>query len=123
MNINAKIEEVFKNFTFGGKVIPIAPNIYHGDATTYLVYHTSSINPEVFADDKPLVEATSGTLSLYSNGNYKALKNEVKRKLVEECGFTWTGDEMEDYEEDTKLWHCPINFVVDDDVSFLTKSK
>lgn len=120
MNINAIIERVFKDFNFGGKDIPIAPNVYTGEATTYLVYYTSSINPELFADDRPLGEATSGTIDLFSNGNYKALKNEVKRKIVEECGFTWTGDEMEDYEEDTKLWHCPINFVVDDDVSFLS---
>ena len=120
MNINEVIERVFKNFTFEGQSIPIAPNIYRGDATTYLVYYTSSIIPEEFADDNPLATITSGTLDVYSNKNYKRLKNEVKRKLVEECGFTWTGDEIEDYEEDTKLWHCPINFEVDDNVSFLS---
>ena len=119
MNINAILERVFKNFTFDGIKIPIAPNKYTGDATTYLVYYTSSINPEGFADDKPIVESTYGTLDVYSNKNYKRLKNEVKRKLIEECGFTWTGDEIEDFEEDTKLWHCPINFMVDDDVTFL----
>ncbi len=119
MNINAIIERVFKDFEFEGEKIPIAPNIYKGDATTYLVYYTSSTIPEGFADDNPIVESTNGTLDIYSNKNYKKLKNEVKRKLVKECGFTWTDDGYEDYEEDTKLWHIPINFTVDDDVTFL----
>lgn len=119
MNINEVIERVFKDFTFDGEVIPIAPNEYHGDATTYLVYYTYSINPEEFADDKPLATITSGTLDIFSNKNYKRLKNEVKRKLVQECGFTWTGDGIEDYENDTNLFHCPIDFIVDDSVTFL----
>ena len=119
MNINAIIEKVFKDFEFDGIKIPIAPNIYKGDATTYLVYYTYSINPDGFADDMPIVESTFGTMDIYSNKNYKKLKNEVKKKLVKECGFTWTDDGLEDYEEDTGLWHCPINFTVDDDVTFL----
>ena len=28
---------------------------------------------------------------------------------------------LEDYEEDTKLWHCPINFMVSDEVTFLNE--
>ena len=120
MNINAIIEKVFKDFEFEGTKIPISPNKYEGDATTYLVYYTYSTIPEGFADDNPIVESTFGTMDIYSNKNYKKLKNEVKRKLVKECGFTWTDDGLEDYEEDTGLWHIPINFTIDDDVTFLS---
>lgn len=121
MNINEIIQKVFKDFKYDGELIPISPNIYTGDATIYLVYYTYSTIPEGFADDQPIVESTFGTLDIYSNKNYKKLKNEVKRKLVKECGFTWTGDGLEDYEEDTKLWHCPINFMVSDEVTFLNE--
>lgn len=121
MNINAILEKVFKDFTFEDEKIPISPNIYNGKATTYLVYYTYSIVPEEFADDQPIVETTYGTIDIYSNKNYKKLKSEIKRKLVKECGFTWTDDGFEDYEEDTKLWHCPINFMVSDEVTFLNE--
>ena len=40
MNINEIIQKVFKNFKYDGELIPISPNIYTGDATTYLVYYT-----------------------------------------------------------------------------------
>ena len=119
MNINSIIEKVFKDFKFDGESIPISPNSYDGDATTYLVYYTYSTNAEGFADDLPIFEGTYGTLDIYSNKNYKKLKNEVKRKIVKECEFTWTDDGLEDYEEDTKLWHVPINFYVESEVTFL----
>ena len=122
MNINAIIEQVFNNFTFDGKSIPISPGIYKGDATTYLTYYTYSTRPEGFANDLPIVVGTYGTLDIYSNKNYKNLKNEVKRKLVQECGFTWLEDGMEDYEEDTELWHIPISFMVESNVTFLNNS-
>lgn len=119
MNINRIIEKVFKDFSFDGEKIPINPNIYEGDATTYLTYYTYSTKPEGFADDLPIIEGTYGTLDIYSNKNYKKLKNEVKKKLVKECGFTWIDDGLEDYEEDTKLWHIPINFFIENEVDFL----
>lgn len=119
MNINAILERVFKNFTFDDVEIPISPNIYNGEASTYLTYYTYNTKPEGFADDLPIVEGTYGTLDIYSNKNYKALKNEVKKKLVKECGFTWIQDGLEDYEEDTKLWHVPIDFFVESEVTFL----
>lgn len=119
MNINTILEKVFKDFTFDDVEIPISPNIYNGEASTYLTYYTYNTKPEEFADDLPIVEGTYGTLDIYSNKNYKALKNEVKKKLVKECGFTWIQDGLEDYEEDTKLWHIPIDFFVESEVTFL----
>lgn len=119
MNINAILEEKFKNFEFEGIKIPIAPNFYEGDATTYLVYYTYATTHDDFANDVPQVEVASGTLDIYSNTNYKKLKNEVKRKLVQECDFTLTGDGYEDYEKETGLWHIPINFVAGDEITYL----
>lgn len=119
MNINRIIESVFKSFTFNDVEIPIAPNIYKGNASTYLVYTTESTAPDEFADDMPISEVTYGTMNIYTSTNYKKLKDKVKQKLVKECGFTWTGDDVEDFEEDTKLWHIPINFVVGSNITFL----
>ena len=119
MNINTIIEDIFSDFTFEDQKIPIAPNFYDGDATTYLVYYTESIEPDEFADDMQISEITRGTIDIFTNKNYKNLKKEVKKKIVKECGFTWTGDEKEDYEESTKLWHIPINFVVGSNTTFL----
>ena len=65
MNINEIIQKVFKNFKYDGELIPISPNIYTGDATTYLVYYTYSTIPEGFADDQPIVESTFGTMWFY----------------------------------------------------------
>ena len=70
MNINAILERVFKNFTFDDVEIPISPNIYNGEASTYLTYYTYNTKPEGFADDLPIVEGTYGTLDIYSNKNY-----------------------------------------------------
>lgn len=123
MNINVIIEKVFNNFVFDGKSIPINLSIYKGDATTYLTYYTYSTKPEGFADDLPTVEVVYGTMDIYSNQNYKGLKNEVKRKLVQECGFTWLEDGLEDYEEDTELWHIPISFMAESNITFLDDLK
>ena len=52
----------------------------------------------------------------------KILKNEVKRKIVKECGFTWLEDSLEDFEEDTKLYHIAIDFFVESSVTFLNEN-
>lgn len=119
MNINAILESVFENFEFEGESIPISPYSYDGDATTYLIYYTYLDQPEGFADDLPIIEGTYGTIDIYSKKDFKNLKNEVKRKIIKECGFTWLEDGLEDYEEDTKLYHVAIDFFVESSVTFL----
>ena len=122
MNINEILERVFSNFQFEDEIIPISPISYNGNATTYLVYYTYLDRPEGFADDLPIVEGTYGTIDIYSKKDFKNLKNEVKRKIVKDCGFTWLEDGQEDYEEDTKLYHVPIDFFVESNVTFLNKN-
>lgn len=119
MNINEIIEKVFKNFEFEGQTIPISPFIYDGNKKTYLTYYTYLSQPEGFSNDLPIVEGTYGTIDIYSNKDYKKLKNEVKRKIVNECGFTWLQDGLEDYEEETKLYHIPIDFFVESGIDFI----
>lgn len=119
MNINYILEKEFKNFKFNNELIPISPNIYSGEATTYLVYYTYSTRPEIFADDLSICEGTYGTIDIFSNKNYKKLKNEVKKRIVKNCGFTWIEDGLEDFEEETGLWHVPISFYVESQTSFL----
>ena len=112
MNINPIIEKAFENFVVDGIKIPISPIKYKGDSTTYLTYYTYLEQPEGFADDNPIVSGTYGTIDIFSKGNFKKIKKEVK-KILKEQGFTWTGDEAETYEEDTGLFHVPVNFFVE----------
>ena len=119
MNINEILERVFKDFQFEGEKIPISPYSYDGEASTYLVYYTYLDQPEGFANDLPIVEGTYGTIDIFTKKDFKELKNIVKRKIVKECGFTWLQDGLEDFEEDTKLYHIPIDFFVESSVTFL----
>lgn len=112
MNINPILEKAFENFEVDGLQIPIAFKKYSGTASTYLTYYTYLIKPESFADDQPIVSATYGTIDIFSKGNFKKIKKEVKKKLKEK-GFTWTSDEAEDFEEDTGLFHVPVNFYIE----------
>ena len=112
MNINPILEKAFANFEVDGLLIPIAPNIYKGAASTYLTYYTWNTQPELSVDDKPSIIGTYGTIDIYSKGNFKNIIIEVRKK-IEEIGFTWTGTSAEDYEEDTGLYHIPIEFCVE----------
>jgi len=112
MNINPIIEQAFDDFKVDDLLIPIATIKYTGNASTYLTYYTWLNQPEGFSDDKPFILGTYGTIDVYSKDNFKKIVKEVVKKL-EEIGFTWTGNDAEIYEENTGLFHVPINFYIE----------
>lgn len=109
ININPKIEEIFKDFTVDGNKIPISFMKYKGDETAYLTYYTWFERPELFADDEYHAVIVHGTIDIFSKGNFKNILEEVKKKLKEN-GLTWTDNGAESFEEDTSFFHVPVNF-------------
>lgn len=112
MNINPIIEKAFENFVVDGIKIPISYMKYKGDAKSYLTYYTYMTRPEGFADDVPVLVGTYATIDIFSKGNFKKILKEVK-KILKENKFTWIDDEAEDYEENTGLFHVPVNFYME----------
>ena len=112
MNINPIIEKAFENFVVDGVKIPISYMKYKGSESTYLTYYTYLTKGESFADDVPVCVGTYATIDIFSKGNFKKVLKEVKR-ILKENGFTWIDDESEDYEENTGLFHIPVNFYME----------
>lgn len=110
MNINPKIEEIFKDFIVDGKQIPISYMRYGGDKSAYLTYYTWLEQPDLFADDEYHAEIVHGTIDIFSKDNFKNILEEVKKKLKEN-GLTWTDNGAETFEENAGFFHVPINFI------------
>ena len=111
VKVNPIIEKVFKNFEVDNIKFPIFyKKSPHNNLKNYLTYYTYSTQPSLFGDDVPVASIAYGTIDVYSEGNYLKVVKEIKKKLIEN-NFTWNGDGIPDYEEDTKLNHYPINFI------------
>lgn len=104
VNINPLIENAFENYR-----LPIAYKTYKGKEKSYLTYYTWSQRPDNYYDDESHTTIAYGTIDIYSSGNFKNILNEVI-EILEQNDFTVTDIESEDYEEDSKLYHVPINF-------------
>lgn len=111
MNINPKIEKVFKNFKIEGKSVPISYLQYFGTDDVYLTYYTWNEKPEMFFDDNYNAEVCFGTIDIWSKVNFKPIVTLVKQKLKEN-GFIWTDNGAEMYESDTSYFHVPVNFYI-----------
>ena len=109
MNINPKIEKMFKGFKIDGKRVPISYLQYFGTDDVYLTYYTWNEKPELFFDDDYDTEVCFGTIDIWSKGNFKPIVELVKQKLKEN-GFNWTDNGAEMYEPDTSYFHVPVNF-------------
>ena len=108
-NINPEIETGFRDFIVDGVNIPIEYQRYEGKASSYLEYYTWLIKPDNYSDDTPKVWIVYGTLDVYSKGNFKNILQKAVERLLE-LGFSVTDIEKEDYDDDTKYYHIPINF-------------
>ncbi len=63
---------------------------------------------EIYADNKPLQDVQEVRLSIYTKGNYTALKNKIVRKLLG-MEFTITDRYYVGYEEDTGYHHYNVD--------------
>lgn len=110
MTIHSLIETIFRDLIVDGTKIPIFRSKALGEVpSTYLVYYVSSEKPAAFSDDLFTVSTYYLTIDIFSAGNYKKLKKEVLRVMLENH-FTWVGNGPEDYESETGLFHLPMDF-------------
>jgi len=98
MNINPRIEYAFQDFRIEKSKIPISYQQYKGKSTTYLT--------------EAGLECTYGTIDIFCKGNFKKVLKEVK-KILKNNGFTVTDCGPEDFEEETGIYHVPVNFYLE----------
>lgn len=111
VNVNQKLETIFNDFKVDDICFPIFPiKAPNNNFQNYLTYNTYAKKPELFGDDIPVAVVAYGTIDLYCSGNYLKVVTEIKKILIKN-DFIWNGDGVPDYEEDTKLYHYPINFI------------
>lgn len=115
MNINPIIEKAFENFTVDNQKIPISFMNYTGKSGNYLTYYTWLEQPQNFSDDDYHAELSYGTIDVFSKNNFKNIVKKVKQTL-KNSGFTWTDNGPETFEDDTKYYHIPVNFCLENGV-------
>ena len=98
--------------------IPIETGVFSKKAPDeYLVLIPMSDIFDHYADDLPRAELQEVRLSLFSKGNYQAIKNEVVKTLLG-VGFIITDRRYLGYEEDTGFHHFAIDVAREYEVNF-----
>lgn len=103
MNINPIIESALASIG-----VPVASVVYRGTSKTYITYYTVLEKDSEYADDSPIYSESTGTIDIFSSGDFKALLESVKDRL-KTAGFLIIGVGPETYESDTKLYHVPVD--------------
>ena len=89
--------------------IPVATGVFSGvPPDEYLVITPLADTFEVFADNRPRNEVQEARLSLFSKGNYLALKNQLVKALLD-ADFTITDRRYIGHEDDTDYHHYAID--------------
>lgn len=91
--------------------IPVSFQTYSGVSNQYITFFFYGDKGELYEDDK---EASTGyyvQIDIWSKGSYTNLVKEVKR-LMTEAGFIKRPSGPELYEDDTKIYHKPLRFVL-----------
>ena len=89
--------------------VPIATGVYKGTATdTYIVLVPLSDTFELHADNTPNAEVQELRISIYANGNYKKLTNQIVKILLN-AEFTVTDRRYIGYETETDYFHYVVD--------------
>lgn len=87
--------------------LPVAPDVYNGTATEYIVWYYLDERPILNANNKPMIDATYIRVNYYTKGNPETTKKEIRR-LLRAGGFTvYSTTQL--YESDTKYRHIAID--------------
>lgn len=105
------IESTLSGLLYEETAVPIAHLKYSGTARTYIRYYAYLDQDESFADDEPQDGRTYETVDIYSNKRdaLMELLPEVKSRL-RSVGFSYLSAGPELYEDDSKMYHLPIDF-------------
>lgn len=108
--MNEEIKSILgDNISVGGEVIPIAHLRYKGKSKKFITWTLLDEVPSLSANDEPLYSVGSVDIDVFSDGNYLAIIEELKKKMKNN-EWVWTGDSPEMYEEDTGLYHKTSTF-------------
>jgi len=89
--------------------LPIETGVFSGVAPDEYVVITPLLDDfMLFGDDRPEFESQEARLSLFSKGNYMALKNSISMALLN-ADFTITERRYIGHEDDTKYHHYAID--------------
>ena len=89
--------------------IPVETGVFSDKApNTYVVIVPISETFDLQADDKPNINIEEARLSLFSKGNYTAVKNTLVRSLLT-ADYTITARQYIGYETDTGYHHYNID--------------
>jgi hypothetical protein len=90
-------------------VLPVETGIFSGKAPDrYAVLTPLTDTFDLYSDNKPHIDICEVRISLFSKGNYTALKKQVT-KLLLEADFTVTGRYFAGHEDDTGYYHYCID--------------
>lgn len=109
--MNEKIFTLFKDFTVGGKSIPVAFQHYDGHGQPYIVFSREDDANSYAADDTLQAWVTYYDFDIYSRSNYLAIASAVRDRL-DAAGWTWqpSRSQWDMWEPDTGYWHVTLNF-------------
>ena len=89
--------------------LPVETGVFSGVAPDEYVVIVPLIDDFVFfGDDRPEFESQEARLSLYSKGNYLAMKNSIVRALIA-ADFTITDRQYIGHEPDTSYHHYAVD--------------
>ena len=113
-NPNTLIEQIFADFTVGGKSIPVQFLRYTGKGATYVTYQQTDSNDPFSGDDELQNYVDFYDFDIYSKSNYIAIVEGIKTTLTNN-GFRWqparsSGDM---YEDDTGYYHKTLSFSIE----------
>ena len=117
MNTYPLVKIALDGLTYNGIAVPVAKIKYGGKLKTYLQYYTYLDAPEEHADDEPQANGIYGTVDIYSDKGdaLTELLPQIKRRL-RDAHFTIRDTGQQQYENDTQMYHLPINIYHESEV-------
>ena len=89
--------------------IPVETGVFNGKAPeTYVVITPLTDTFALYAGDSPQYEVQEARLSLFSQANYRPLKRQIEKALLE-AGITITDRRYIGHEDDTGYHHFAID--------------
>jgi hypothetical protein len=90
-------------------VLPVETGVFTGEAPdTYAVLTPMADDFALYADGLPLMDVCEVRISLFTKGNYSALKRQITAALLQ-ADFTVTGRWYIGHEDDTGYHHYAID--------------
>lgn len=88
--------------------VPVTFQKYSGKADTYITFHEYFETGEEYEDDEETLTAHYVQVDVWSKNDYEELVKKVKENLTK-IGFKRI-NEVDLYEEDTKIYHKGLKF-------------